>query len=378
MEIRQAQFTTTPYAHGLATIAAIKPHLIIVFGSVTRMTDPALPALLRAQFPDAHHMGCTTSGEISNAGVADDSLVLTAVRFKQPGFRVASVETAGMDDSAEAGQRLAAKLAAEDLHSILVFGQGVNINGSALIEGITRVAGTHVTLTGGLAGDGGKFTQTWTLCDGVVSDRHIVGVGLYGAAIQLAHGSFGGWQPFGATRRVTRSKANVLFELDGEPALEIYKRYLGEYARDLPGSGLLFPFAMIGQDHGETGLIRTILGIDEVQGSLTLAGDIVEGGFLRLMAASTNALVDGAEAAAAAAQKMFKKGEPCLAMLVSCIGRKLVMGGRVDEEVEAVGNVFGKHCVLTGFYSNGEISPYLNSPECKLHNQTMTVTCLSD
>lgn len=378
MEIRQAQFTTTPDAHGLATIAAIKPHLIIVFGSVTRMTDPALPALLRAQFPDAHHMGCTTSGEISNAGVADDSLVLTAVRFKQPGFRVASVETAGMDDSAEAGQRLAAKLAAEDLHSILVFGQGVNINGSALIEGITRVAGTHVTLTGGLAGDGGKFTRTWTLCDGVVSDRHIVGVGLYGAAIQLAHGSFGGWQPFGATRRVTRSKANVLFELDGEPALEIYKRYLGEYARDLPGSGLLFPFAMIGQDHGETGLIRTILGIDEVQGSLTLAGDIVEGGFLRLMAASTNALVDGAEAAAAAAQKMFKKGEPCLAMLVSCIGRKLVMGGRVDEEVEAVGNVFGKHCVLTGFYSNGEISPYLNSPECKLHNQTMTVTCLSD
>ncbi len=378
MEIRQAQFTTTPDAHGLATIAAIKPHLIIVFGSVTRMTDPALPALLRAQFPDAHHMGCTTSGEISNAGVADDSLVLTAVRFKQPGFRVASVETAGMDDSAEAGQRLAAKLAAEDLHSILVFGQGVNINGSALIEGITRVAGTHVTLTGGLAGDGGKFTRTWTLCDGVVSDRHIVGVGLYGAAIQLAHGSFGGWQPFGATRRVTRSKANVLFELDGEPALEIYKRYLGEYARDLPGSGLLFPFAMIGQDHGETGLIRTILGIDEVQGSLTLAGDIVEGGFLRLMAASTNALVDGAEAAAAAAQKMFKKGEPCLAMLVSCIGRKLVMGGRVDEEVEAVGNVFGQHCVLTGFYSNGEISPYLNSPECKLHNQTMTVTCLSD
>ncbi len=378
MEIRQAQFTTTPDARGLATIAAIKPHLIIVFGSVTRMTDPALPALLRAQFPDAHHMGCTTSGEISNAGVADDSLVLTAVRFKQPGFRVASVETAGMDDSAEAGQRLAAKLAAEDLHSILVFGQGVNINGSALIEGITRVAGTHVTLTGGLAGDGGKFTQTWTLCDGVVSDRHIVGVGLYGAAIQLAHGSFGGWQPFGATRRVTRSKANVLFELDGEPALEIYKRYLGEYARDLPGSGLLFPFAMIGQDHGETGLIRTILGIDEVQGSLTLAGDIVEGGFLRLMAASTNALVDGAEAAAAAAQKMFKKGEPCLAMLVSCIGRKLVMGGRVDEEVEAVGNVFGQHCVLTGFYSNGEISPYLNSPECKLHNQTMTVTCLSD
>jgi hypothetical protein len=378
MEIQQLQFTATPDAQGLAPLAAIRPHLLIVFGSVSRITDAALPALLLEQFPQAHHIGCTTSGEITNDGVADDSLVVTAVRFKQPDFRVASVETSGMDDSAAAGQRLAAKLTAQGLHSILVLGQGVNVNGSALIEGITQVAGAQVTLTGGLAGDGGKFTQTWTLCDGVVSDHHVVGVGFYGPAINLAHGSFGGWQPFGATRRVTRSQANVLYALDGAPALDIYKRYLGEYARDLPGSGLLFPFAMLGQDHSETGLIRTILGVDEAQGSLTLAGDIIEGGYLRLMTASTDALVDGAEAAAAAAQTMFKKGEPCLALLVSCVGRKLVMGGRVDEEIEAVGEVFGKRAVLTGFYSNGEISPYVSSPECKLHNQTMTITCLSD
>ncbi len=157
-----------------------------------------------------------------------------------------------------------------------------------------------------------------------------------------------------------------------------YKRYLGDYASDLPASGLLFPFAMLGKDHSETGLIRTILGMDEAAGSLTLAGDIIEGGYLRLMSASTDALVDGAEAAAQAAQKMLKRRTPGLALLVSCVGRKLVMGGRVDEEIEAVAEVLGKNAVLTGFYSNGEISPYLSSPECKLHNQTMTITCLSD
>lgn len=382
MEIAQAHGHATPTAVQLVPLVAIDPHLLLVFGSVERITDAALPGLLRAQFPRAQCVGCSTAGEIAGGGVFDGSLVITAVRFRQPDFRVACVDINGMDDSSGAGQRLGEQLGGmhegKALHSILVLAQGVAINGSALIEGITQAVGAGVTLTGGLAADGGKFEHTWVLCDGKVSDKQVAGVGFYGPAITLSHGSFGGWQPFGAARLVTRSKANVLYELDGEPALSIYKRYLGDYARDLPGSGLLFPFAMLGKDHGETGLIRTILGVDEKAGSLTLAGDIIEGGYLRLMSASTDALVDGAEAAAMAAQKVQKNTARGLALLVSCVGRKLVMGGRVDEEIEAVGQVFGEHTVLTGFYSNGEISPYVGAPECKLHNQTMTITCIGD
>ncbi len=386
MQIAQVQFHATPIVAQLAPLIAVDPHLLFVFGSVNHMTDAALPSLLREHFPRAQHVGCTTAGEIAGSSVFDDSVVITAVRFRQPDFHVASVDINGMEDSAGAGQRLGEKLAkaqsgahaSKGLHSILVLGQGVNINGSALIEGITQSVGTGVTLTGGLAGDGGKFAHTWTLSNGVVSDLHVVGVGFYGPAITLSHGSFGGWQPFGATRLVTRAKANILYELDGVPALGIYKRYLGEYARDLPASGLLFPFAMLGKDHSETGLIRTILGVDEKTGSMTLAGDILEGGYLRLMSASTDALIDGAEAAAKAAHKMQQSKTQGLALLVSCVGRKLVMGGRVDEEIEAVAQVFGEYTVLTGFYSNGEISPYVSSLECKLHNQTMTITCIGD
>ena len=186
----------------------------------------------------------------------------------------------------------------------------------------------------------------------------------------------------GPARRVTRCAHNVLFELDGEPALEVYKRYLGEHAKDLPASGLLFPFAMLGSDHNDIGLIRTILGVDEAQGSLTLAGDIDPDGYLKLMHANTNALVNGAEAAAQAALDMHRRGgsdaSQGLAVLVSCVGRKLVMGGRVDEEVEAVADVFGQGAVITGFYSNGEISPFTDNLACKLHNQTMTITYLSE
>jgi hypothetical protein len=206
----------------------------------------------------------------------------------------------------------------------------------------------------------------------------MLAIGLYGDALNLAHGSFGGWQSFGPARRATKVAGNVLYELDGEPALEIYRRYLGEYAKDLPASGLLFPFAILSDDRQESGLIRTLLGIDESNGSLTLAGDIPDGGYLKLMHASTEALVDGAEAAAEAARRMLTDDSPGLALLVSCIGRKLVMGDRVDEEVEVVGAVFGQGCVLSGFYSNGEISPFIESTDCKLHNQTMTITYLSE
>ena len=378
MEIAQRLFQSTPDRLELQALMRIKPHLVLIFGSVARMTDPALLPQLSKNLAGVAQVGCTTSGEISATGVTDDSLVITAVRFKSPDFRIANVACGGMGDSASAGQRLAAALAGEDLHSILVLGQGVNINGSALIAGITTGVGPKVILTGGLAGDGGKFQHTWTYCNGELSDRNVIGIGFYGDSIHIGHGSFGGWQPFGATRCVTRSDANVLYELDGKPALDIYKRYLGEYAKELPASGLLFPFAMLGEDYGETGLIRTILGVNEQDGSMTLAGDIVQGGYLRLMTASTDALVDGAESAAEAAQHMFTKGETCLAVLVSCVGRKLVMGGRVDEEVEAVADVFGKRAMLTGFYSNGEISPYVKSTVCQLHNQTMTITCISD
>ncbi len=360
----------------LASLVALQPDLVLVFGAVDLLASAA-PALAVA-FPAARRIGCSTAGEISMHGVTDGACVVTAVRFEKTVLAEASTKLTGMDDSRDAGRRLGDSLAKEGLRAVLLFGQGVQINGSALLAGMTEVLGAELPVTGGLAGDGGAFQQTWVLDSaGVASDR-IVALGLYGEGLNFCHGSFGGWSPFGPPRKVTRCAGNVLYELDGEPALDVYKRYLGEHAKDLPASGLLFPFAMLGKDHDEVGLIRTILGVDEKDGSLTLAGEIDPDGYLKLMHASTDALVDGAEAAAEAAMKMQAGDGHGLALLVSCVGRKLVMGGRVDEEVEAVADVFGQGAVLTGFYSYGEISPFSPGVECKLHNQTMTITYIGE
>jgi hypothetical protein len=283
-----------------------------------------------------------------------------------------------MDDSFAAGERLGRQIAAVNLKSVLIFGPGVQINGSALVNGMSSIIGTEIPITGGLAGDGGAFRQTFTLGSEGITDNAVVAVGLCGDRLRFGHGSFGGWEAFGPARKVTRCSGNILYELDGEPALAVYKRYLGDHARDLPASGLLFPFAMLGEDHNALGLIRTILAVDEATGSLTLAGEINADGYLKLMHASTDKLVNGAEAAAEAAVAMQDIPGDTLAILVSCVGRKLVMGNRVDEEVEAVGDVFGSKAVLTGFYSYGEISPFTPGASCKLHNQTMTVTLLGE
>lgn len=353
-------------------------NLLLVFGSIEHFCSPGLHDALRGALPDAFLIGCSTAGEITNDGVDDGSCTVTAIKFEKTRLTHGSTHLSGMEDSFSAGERLGKQIASADLKAILVFGPGVNINGSALVNGITSVVGVDVPITGGLAGDGGAFKKTYTLGPNGIADDQVVAIGLSGEALRFGHGSFGGWEPFGPARKVTRCDGNILHELDGEPALEIYRRYLGEHAKGLPASGLLFPFAMLGEDHSAVGLIRTILGIDETTGSLILAGEINADGYLRLMHASTDKLVNGAESAAESAAAMHQSADGSLAILVSCVGRKLVMGNRVDEEVEAVGEVLGKTSVLTGFYSYGEISPFMPGASCKLHNQTMTITCLSE
>jgi hypothetical protein len=200
---------------------------------------------------------------------------------------------------------------------------------------------------------------------------------LYGSRLKVGFGSLGGWDSFGPERVVTRSKANVLYELDGRSALGLYRQYLGEQANGLPATGLLFPLS-IRTRADETPVVRTILSIDEEAQSLTFAGDIPEGAYARLMNANFDRLIAGAAGAARTSYQAIGSTAPGLAILISCVGRKLVLKQRIEEEVEAVRKVLGAHAVLTGFYSYGEISPFTPGARCELHNQTMTITTLSE
>jgi hypothetical protein len=187
----------------------------------------------------------------------------------------------------------------------------------------------------------------------------------------VSHGSRGGWDIFGPERVITRASGNVLYELDHRPALALYKQYLGDRAAGLPATALLFPLSVRASPREEP-RVRTILGVNEEENSLIFAGDVPQGSLAQLMRANFDRLIDGAGSAARLASVGTAANGQELAIAVSCVGRRLVLGERAEEEVEAAAHVLSA-AKLVGFYSYGEISPFA-SGRCELHNQTMTLT----
>jgi hypothetical protein len=348
--------------------------LALVFGAPSLDGDSSPLRDLLEAFPAAAKIGCSTAGEILDAEIVDDSAVVAIARFESSDVRSASAEITAATSRAT-GSSIGAQLDHPGLRAVVVVSEGLDVNGSELVRGIVDATPEGTVITGGLAGDGDRFESTWILTDGGVSTKTVVAVGLYGPDLLVGYGSGGGWDRFGPERTITRSVDNVLFELDGRPALDLYKEYLGEQAKDLPASGLLFPLALRTADDTEELIVRTILGVDERERSLTFAGDVPTGSRAQLMTASFDRLVDGAERAALMAAS--EQSGPVLSIAISCVGRRLIMGERCEDEIEATLDGLPAGARQVGYYSYGEISPS-GLQTCELHNQTMTITALGE
>jgi hypothetical protein len=361
--------------HDIVLSIDINPSIFLLFISPTFKGKDELVNKLTSLHPDATIMGCSTAGEISGVNVSDDTVSLTAIELEKVDHKLEMVEVNSMDESYDVGAALASKLNQSNLKHVLVLSDGLNVNGADLVSGLKSVL-PKTSITGGLAGDSGNFNDTFVVANKIISNKIIVGIGFYGDGLQVGYSSKGGWDSFGIDRLVTKSDKNILYELDGLPALELYKSYLGDNAINLPRSGLLFPLSMRVNDH-DTPVVRTILGVNENDQSLTFAGNIPKGAYVRLMKANIDRLIDGAEDSAKNACKISKDNTE-LAILISCVGRRLVLKQLAEEEVEAVKQVIGNKPKITGFYSYGEIAPFGEFSPCELHNQTMTITTLSE
>mgnify|MGYP003630464677 FL=1 len=353
------------------------PDVFFLFASPTFIGTEEFVSKLACKFENAILIGCSTAGEILGNEVLDSTIALTAVKFEKTKLRIEEVDLVACNlDSYEAGKAISSKLMGPDLRHIFVLSDGLIVNGAELVKGLHADLDKSVSITGGLAGDCSNFENTLVISGNKVASKKIVALGLYGPELSIGFASKGGWDSFGIERLVTKSTNNVLYELDGQPALELYKSFLGDMAKDLPGSGLLFPLSMRDEDN-QIPVVRTILSVDEKNGSLTFAGNIPQGSYVRLMKANIDRIIGGAEQSAITA-KNSTEDQHQLAFLISCVGRRLVMKQLVEEEVEAVNEVFGNDIYTTGFYSYGEIAPFDKFSPCTLHNQTMTITTFSE
>ncbi|MCE1248903.1 MAG: FIST C-terminal domain-containing protein [Firmicutes bacterium] len=358
-------------------IGKIKPDVVFLFGTENAFVDEVNLAGVKKVYPGALLFGCSTAGEIAGNRIFDNTLIATGIKFEHTSIATASIEISDYSESRSAGEKLAGKFEQKGLRHILVLSDGIHVNGDALVKGLYSALPEDIVVTGGLSGDSGNFKKTYVMSENEPKTGVISALGFYGDKIKIGYGSRGGWDPFGPVRMITRSENNVLYELDGRSALDLYKEYLGDRASGLPATGILFPLRLHKDEENEYGVVRTILGIDEKTQALTFAGDIPQGVYGRLMKANFDRLVDGAVEAAEICT-IAGNPNPEFALLISCVGRKMVLKQRVEEEIEGVQSVFGNETVIAGFYSYGEICPFDPGSKSELHNQTMTITTFSE
>ena len=349
-----------------------KPSWILVFGSRELLSAAGIHQSLERQFPDAVVTYGSTAGEIIGSNFSSGYYNLAFIEFATTRVQAFSLNRSSFTNCKQLGARLVQALPTVSLSHIFLLADGQHINGSELLEGVRSKLPSNVQVSGGMAGDGEQFQETRVGLNADPQSGEVLAVGLYGTDLVVKTGSSGGFDSFGVDRLITKSSHNQLFELDGQSALSLYKKYLGPLTKGLPGTALLFPL-MIKSSNGRH-LARTILSIDHEKESLTFAGDIPQGDYARLMRTNPERLID---AAYEAAQQSKQPQTANLAILVSCVGRKLVLEQRVDEELEAVQETLGPQTSLFGFYSYGEVCPHTQEA-CELHNQTMTITTLSE
>lgn len=376
METLQFRWTPSQDKHGWGNGGQgfSDADLVLAFADAPYFQTPDCYNELRSRFPSACILGCSSSGSVLGNTLSDGDVVVTAVRLKHSSVRLSVIDVDDSFDIETSTRMLVSALHGDDLRHVLLLSDGQKVNGSALAAGFWNQG---VTVSGGLAGDGTRFGATWVMADGPAQSGRIAGLGLYGD-ISVRSTCFAGWQEFGPERHVTKSIDNVVYEIDGQPALPLYKKYLGDLAADLPSSGLRFPLS-VKLPNDDSLLIRTLLGIDETEQSLRFAGDVPEGCVCRLMRTQLDDLIDSAGQAAQAALADAKNSDDtALCLLVSCVGRRLVLGQMAEEELDAVQDTLGKQVSVTGFYSYGELAPHGALMQCQLHNQTMTLTTLRE
>jgi len=376
MQTATYKYQNNQWDNNFDTTLDSKNSLIIIFSSIDPIIMKKELSNIINLFPSSIIIGASTSGEILHNEVLDDTIVVSITKFKSTRLKHLLCDSINNETSYKDGIAIANKLYKKDLKGIFILSDGLNTNGSKLTHGVSSILKSSVVVSGGLAGDKDRFEKTWVIQNGQLKESIVCSIGFYGNNIHFEAASKGGWNTLGLTRTVTKSKDNILYELDDKPALEIYKRYLGDKAKELPASGLLFPLELKENccNNDET-KVRTVLSIDESKQSITFAGDIPQNSKVTLMKANFNRLINGAEKSAESLNFDNYNDEPLLCIAISCVGRKLVLKSRIDEEIEAVKDVLPKNTNLIGFYSYGEISP-LTSGICDLHNQTMTLTAI--
>ena len=357
--------------------------LAIVFAS-SKFDQEKMLAGVRSVSKEAVLVGSSTAGEITTEGPSNKpSVAVMLIKSPEIKFYAAVGENIAADARA-AGKSAADKvkaLAGAELRAFMMLPDVLVGNGADIVRGVLDSLGEHFPVVGGASGDDFKFVKTFQYLNDKVYSGTVVGLGLVGN-FKIGIGVKHGWLPVGSPMKVTRSTGAVLHELNGAPAINIYRDYFGaEEAKKLQEETLAklaitYPLGMTVAGSDEM-LIRDPITVD-ANGSITCAAEIPEGSEIRLMIGSREEAVKVAKVAAEKAIEQLD-GTPAKAVIIfNCIARNKL------EEIDAIQEAVGKETPLIGFYTYGEQAPLggevRNIEKCNpaFHNETVVICVLGE
>jgi hypothetical protein len=364
------------------------PDVLIVFGAMS-FDHRRLLAGVTSITGDIPMVGGTTAGEISTTGFSTQSVVVMALGSDELRF------TTGIGQHMSQGEAACGVALVDDIRSrasfrdalsLLIFPNGMGGDGVKVIQGIHSVLGTEFEIAGGYMGDDERFEQTFQYYNGQVYVDAIPGLLICGKdGFRTGIGVRSGFQSIGNRFHCTDAQGNVVKKFDDERALDFYKEFLGEErSKRLPGICLEYPFGLI-DDKASIGgkeyfQLRCGLSVDHAKGTISLAASIPEGSAITLTTASRGEIINGARLAAEQAKASLGGASPRAILMFSCVGRKLVLGRRTQEEISAVQKILGNDVPLIGFYTYGEIGPIDKTEAAlsttKFHNETVVLWVL--
>lgn len=336
------------------------PDLVITFVS-GHLDIEAAVAGLRSQLPEGTPLvGCSSDVEVDTRGAIRGSVA--ALGLSLPGITARTFQVpANPDDKYAVGRAVGELLAGTQPCVVIAFPDVLEGNATGFLEALSQAIGPKVPIIGGAPGDGARFQRTFTILDGTIQRSGASGVALYGP-IEVAVAALSGYVPLGAARTVTaRAASNVLLELDGRSALEVYREYLGDRASEMPGVSIEFPIAVMAPAQGDASipseiqLVRAVFAIDEARGALILGGDVPERAVIRVARAVREHIVRGAQECVTRA--LTAMPAPELALVFSCASRIIAMGARYRDECRGAFAALPTALTKFGFYTFGELSP---------------------
>lgn len=369
--------------NALKPLGGRTPNLLFVFGSV-RFDQEALLDGVVSIVGDTPLVGCSTAGEILTHGPSRRSVAVMAVASDKlqtsTGIGLSLSQNPRQAGQDAARQAVSAKLTSP--HGLIMFPDGLTGNAADVIRGVQDVLGLSFPIAGGSAADDFAYKQTYQYYQGRAYSDAVVGVLLAGS-IAVGIGARHGWQPLGKPRRVTRAMANIVQELEGHSAVNLYETYFGQAAQSfksgsLPALSVLYPLGLPIPGEEEY-LLRNVLKVDPT-GSLIYAGEIPEGSEVRLMMGSKERALEAAKKAAELALMSISPRMPSFALVFSSCSRSRLFGQRAAEEVHAIRQVLGPNVPLAGFYDYGEQAPLSATGFRGLsyfHNETLVVCAVA-